>query len=42
LRITPAMAAGVTAKLWDLTDMARVIEEWEEPHAAKLGDRLVG
>jgi hypothetical protein len=28
-RITPPMAAGVTNKLWDLSDMVRVIEEWE-------------
>jgi len=28
-RITPAMAAGVTNKLWDLSDMVCVIEEWE-------------
>jgi hypothetical protein len=42
LRVTPAMAAGVTAKLWDLVDMVRVIEDWEARHAAKLGDRLVG
>jgi IS1 family transposase len=42
LRITPAMAAGVTSKLWSLTDMARVIEDWEVARAAKPGDRLVG
>lgn len=29
LRVTPAMAAGVTTKLWELTDMAAVLEEWE-------------
>ena len=29
LRCTPAMAAGVTSKLWELTDMVRVLEEWE-------------
>ena len=29
LRITPAMAAGVTDKLWSLADVVRVIEEWE-------------
>jgi IS1 family transposase len=29
LRVTPAMAAGVTTKLWSLTDMVRVIEERE-------------
>src|SRR5258705_1812257 len=41
LRITPAMAAGVTTKLWDLTDMVRVIEDWETARSAKPGDRLV-
>lgn len=29
LRCTPAMAAGVSASLWELTDMVKVIEEWE-------------
>jgi hypothetical protein len=29
LRVTPAIAAGVTQKLWSLTDMAQVIEDWE-------------
>jgi len=29
LHCTPAMAAGVTAKLWELTDMVKVLEEWE-------------
>jgi IS1 family transposase len=42
LRITPAMAAGVTSNLWSLTDMARVIEDWEAARAAKPGDRLIG
>jgi IS1 family transposase len=45
LRVTPAMAAGVTTKLWNLTDLARVIEDWEaEKIAARaaLGERLVG
>jgi hypothetical protein len=41
LRVTPAMAAGVTAKLWSLTDMVRVIADWEAQNAVKLGDRLV-
>jgi hypothetical protein len=27
LRVTPAMAAGVTQTLWSLTDMVRVIED---------------
>ncbi len=29
LKITPAMAAGVTDKLWDVADIVRVIEEYE-------------
>ena len=29
LRCTPAMAAGVTTKLWEVADMVRVLEEWE-------------
>ena len=28
-RVTPAMAAGVTDKLWGLEDMVGVLEEWE-------------
>jgi len=42
LRITPAMAAGVTTKLWSLTDMVRVIEDWEAQRTMKLADRIVG
>jgi hypothetical protein len=42
LRITPAMAAGVTSKLWSLTDMVRVIEDRKRPAQAEPGDRLVG
>jgi IS1 family transposase len=29
LKITPAMAAGVTSKLWEMSDMVRVLEAWE-------------
>ena len=29
LRCTPAMAAGVTGRLWDVVDVVRVIESWE-------------
>ena len=29
LRCTPAMAANVTRQLWELSDMVRVLEEWE-------------
>jgi hypothetical protein len=42
LRIIPAMAAGLTSTLWSLTDLVKIIEEWEARHAPKLADRLVG
>ncbi len=29
LKITPAMAAGVTDRLWEVSDMVNVIEAWE-------------
>ena len=29
LRVSPAMAAGVTDRLWDVTDMVDVLEDWE-------------
>src|ERR1035437_1342883 len=29
LRITPAMAAVVTTKLWEIADMVKVLEQWE-------------
>ncbi len=29
LRCTPAMATGVTTKLWELSDLVMVLEEWE-------------
>ena len=30
LRITPAMAAGVTDHVWDIADIVRMVEEREE------------
>jgi hypothetical protein len=45
LRVTPAMAAGVATKFWEMTDLARVIEDWEAERAAERiaqGNRLVG
>jgi uncharacterized HAD superfamily protein len=39
LKITLAMAANVTPKLWEMSDMVRVLEDWEcvnsssQPHA---------
>jgi IS1 family transposase len=32
LKMTPAMRAGVTEKLWDVVDMVRMIEGWEAKH----------
>jgi hypothetical protein len=29
LRVTPAMAAGVTDRLWKIGDMVQVLEDWE-------------
>jgi hypothetical protein len=29
LKVTPAMAAGVTEKLWEMSDMVKVLEDWE-------------
>ena len=29
LRVTPAMAAGVTDRLWEISDIVKVLEDWE-------------
>jgi hypothetical protein len=29
LKVTPAMAAGVTDRLWEVTDMVSVLESWK-------------
>lgn len=29
LKVTPAMAAGVTSRLWEMTDVVEMIEAWE-------------
>jgi hypothetical protein len=34
LKVTPAMAAGVTPKLWEMADMVKVLEDWEAEQAA--------
>jgi hypothetical protein len=36
---TPAMAAGVTTKLWELADVVKVLEDWEAVQAVKSGDQ---
>jgi IS1 family transposase len=30
LKITPAMAASITDKLWEMSDMVKVLEDWEQ------------
>jgi len=35
LKITPAMAAGVTNRLWDMTDIAALIAAQEAPVAKR-------
>jgi hypothetical protein len=34
LRCTPAMAAGVTKKLWDIADVVQVLGDWEAAQGA--------
>jgi hypothetical protein len=29
-RLTPAMVAGVTDRLWEVVDIVKVLEDWEE------------
>jgi hypothetical protein len=29
LKVSPAMAAGVTDKLWEMSDIVQVLEDWE-------------
>ena len=36
LRCTPAMAAGVTTKLWEIGDIVTVIENWEVQQTTKM------
>jgi hypothetical protein len=35
LRVTPAMAAGVTDRLWSIADMVAVLEAWEAEQISK-------
>jgi IS1 family transposase len=34
LKVTPAMAAGITPKLWEMSDMVKVLEDWETSQKA--------
>jgi hypothetical protein len=31
LRVSPAMAAGVTKRLWEMSDVVDMLEAWEVP-----------
>jgi IS1 transposase len=33
LKVTPAMAAGVTTRLWEMTDIVAMLEDWEAERA---------
>jgi len=35
LKVTPAMAAGVTPKLWEMSDMVKVLEDWDAVRSTK-------
>jgi hypothetical protein len=34
LKVTPAMAAGVTPQLWEMSDTVKVLEDWESKQSA--------
>jgi hypothetical protein len=36
LRTTPAMAANVTKRLWEIGDIVDVLEAWEANNAKKI------
>jgi hypothetical protein len=36
LRTTPAMAAGITSRLWEIGDIVDVLEAWEQKNGSRL------
>jgi hypothetical protein len=47
LRVTPAMAAGVTDRLWEIGDIVTMIEAWETEQATagivyEIGENRIG
>ena len=41
LRTTPAMAAGITKQLWEVSNIVDVLEIWERPKTGPWYERLV-
>jgi IS1 family transposase len=41
-RVTPAMAAGVTDKLWDMTDVVKIVDAFEQGELVSTGRELGG
>jgi hypothetical protein len=47
LRVTPAMAAGVTTRLWEVSDIIAVVEAWEAEQSTagityEIGENRIG
>ncbi len=40
LRVTPAMEAGVTDRLWSLEDVDEIVDEWEAAQTEKSNAAL--
>ena len=41
LRIKPAMAVGVTPKLWEMSDIVKVLEDWQNQMTAPQGSPVL-
>ena len=35
LKVTPAMAPGITSKLWEMSNMVEVLEDWEAKRSTR-------
>ena len=46
LKVSPAMAAGVTDRLWDVSDIVQVLADWEARRVAEpafdVGENKIG
>jgi hypothetical protein len=42
LKVTPAMAAGVTSKLWEISEMVKVLEGWETTQHVTATENVEG